>query len=166
MSQTPIPNPNPHSHVHVIVNSRGPAEFLWREVYKSNLRRLRQFVYQKKFRSACFFSDRSSRSQNVRLSVTKFSFFTFLAQFCIQSVSSQFPKFREMFPRNQCDHDMKKRSSETFLVKRGLTERLRRSAIPHMQRLLNDHDKKKRDICRKINDYKPVNNGSLVNLYH
>ena len=50
-----IPNPNPHSHVHVIVNSRGPAEFLWREVYKSNLRRLRQFVYQKKFRSACFF---------------------------------------------------------------------------------------------------------------
>ena len=61
---------------------------------------------------------------------------------------------------------MKKRGSEAFLVKRGLTERLRRSAIPHMQRLSNVHEKKKRDICKKIDDYKPVNNGSLVNLYH
>ena len=48
------------------------------------------------------------------------------------------PKFRGMFPRNHCDHDMKKRSSENFLVKRGLTERMRRSAIPYMQRLLNE----------------------------
>ena len=71
-----------------------------------------------------------------------------------------------MFTRNHCDHDMKKRSSEVFLVKRGLTERMRRSAIPYMQRLLNDSGKKKRDLCRKIDNYKPVNNGSLVNLYH
>ena len=67
---------------------------------------------------------------------------------------------------NLNDHDMEKRGSEFFKVKRGLTERLRRSAIPHMQRLLNDHQKKRRDICRKITSYKPVNNGSFVNLYH
>ena len=76
------------------------------------------------------------------------------------------PKFEKMFPRNHNDHDMEMRGSEFFKVKRGLTERLRRSAIPHMQRLLNDHQKKRRDICRKITSYKPVNNGSFVNLYH
>ena len=53
---------------------------------------------------------------------------------------------------------MGKRGTEAFLVKRGLTERMRKSAIPHMQRLLNEDDKKKRDICRQISNYKPVNN--------
>ena len=76
------------------------------------------------------------------------------------------PKFEKMFPRNHNDHDMEKRGSEAFQVKRGLTERLRRSAIPYMQRLLNEHQRKKRDICRQITSYKPVNNGSFVNLYH
>ena len=76
------------------------------------------------------------------------------------------PKLGKMFPRNHNDHDMEKRGSEAFQVKRGLTERLRRSAIPYMQRLLNEHQRKKRDICRQITSYKPVNNGSFVNLYH
>ena len=48
------------------------------------------------------------------------------------------PKLKEMFPRNQQNHDMGKRRVESFQVKRALTERLRRSAIPYMQRLLND----------------------------
>ena len=55
---------------------------------------------------------------------------------------------------------------ESFQVKRALTERLRRSAIPHMQRLLNEENGKQRDICRQISDYKPVNNDLFVNLYH
>ena len=76
------------------------------------------------------------------------------------------PKLEKMFPRNHSDHDMKKRGSEFFQVKRGLTERPRKSAIPHMKRLLNDHHKKKRDVCKQITSYNPVNNGSLVNLYH
>ena len=71
----------------------------------------------------------------------------------------QVPKFLKMFPRNHHDHDMEKRRSECFQVKRGLTERLRKSAIPYMQRLLNEHEEKKRDICRQIISYKPVNNG-------
>ena len=53
---------------------------------------------------------------------------------------------------------MGKRSTESFMVKRGLTERMRRSAIPYMQRLLNEDYKKKKDICRQITNYKPVNN--------
>ena len=71
----------------------------------------------------------------------------------------QVPKLEKMFPKNHNDHDMSKRRSECFQVKRGLTERLRKSAIPHMQRLLNKNEEKKRDICRQINNYKPVNNG-------
>ena len=35
-----------------------------------------------------------------------------------------------------------------------------------MQRLLNEDYKKKRDICRKISNYKPVNNDFVLNLYH
>ena len=58
-------------------------------------------------------------------------------------------------------HDMEKRSSECFEVKRGLTTRLRNSAIPHMQRLLNEKEKRKREICRQIDDYQPVNNGLI-----
>ena len=53
---------------------------------------------------------------------------------------------------------MGKRSTESFQVKRGLTERMKRSAIPHMQRLLNEDARKRRDICRQISSYKPVNN--------
>ena len=78
----------------------------------------------------------------------------------------QVPKFLNMFPRSHHDHTMVKRRSESFQVKRGLTERLRKSAIPHMQRLLNGQEMKKRDICRQIDNYNPVNNGFLVNLYH
>ena len=72
------------------------------------------------------------------------------------------PKLEKLFPRSHQSHTMDKRSSECYQVKRGLTERLRRSAIPYMQRLLNDNVRKKRDICKKISDYKPVNNGFLL----
>ena len=51
---------------------------------------------------------------------------------------------------------------EIIIVFFFLTERLRRSAIPYMQRLLNDNERKKRDICKQISDYKPVNNGFLL----
>ena len=71
----------------------------------------------------------------------------------------QVPKLKKMFPRNHSDHDMDKRRSESFIVNRGLTERMRRSSIPHMQRLLNKHEREKRDICKKIDEFKPVNNG-------
>ena len=54
---------------------------------------------------------------------------------------------------------MDKRRSEYFQVNRGLTERLRRSSIPYMQRLLNEHKRKNMDIKKQISDYKPVNNG-------
>ena len=76
---------------------------------------------------------------------------------------------RKDVPRSRQSHVMGKRSTESFQVKRGLTERMKRSAIPHMQRLLNEDNRKQRDICRQISDYKPVNNDFVcksVSLRH
>ena len=87
---------------------------------------------------------------------------------CLKFASKclQVPKLKRMFPGSQHDHDMSKMRSEYFRVNRGLTERLRRSAIPHMQRLLNKHQSEKRNICKQISDFKPVNSGLSCNLYH
>ena len=63
------------------------------------------------------------------------------------------PKLNKMFPRSQQNHVMGKRNTESFQVKRGLTERMKRSAIPHMQRLLNEDDRKQRDIYRQISNH-------------
>ena len=84
------------------------------------------------------------------------------------------PKLKKRFPRNHQNHDMGKRRVESFQVKRALTERVRRSASPHMQyarmqRLLNEHERKKNDICRQISNFVPVNNGlycKSVSLRH
>ena len=52
---------------------------------------------------------------------------------------------------------MEKRNGERFVVKKALTERYRRSAIPNMQRLLNKNEKEKMEIFRKIRNVVPVN---------
>ena len=40
-----------------------------------------------------------------------------------------------------------------------LPNTIRRSSIPYMQRLLNEHKRDKKEILKQISDYKPVNNG-------
>ena len=45
---------------------------------------------------------------------------------------------------------MEKRSGEKFVVKIALTERYKRSAIPNMKRLLNNNEKEKMEIFRRI----------------
>ena len=62
------------------------------------------------------------------------------------------PKLQRMFPRTHHNHDMDKRRSEYYQVKRGLTERLRRSAIPYMQRLLNENKRETKDIKKMISN--------------
>ena len=52
-------------------------------------------------------------------------------------------------PRNKGNHDMEK-GVLSLPDEKSLTERLRRSAIPHMQRLLNKHDRKKRIFADKF----------------
>ena len=71
-------------------------------------------------------------------------------------------KFKKMFPLNKSIHDMKKRGHEKFIVNKSLTERYRLSAIPYMQRLLNESDRKKQKTLRQIDNSMPVNYGSFL----
>ena len=52
---------------------------------------------------------------------------------------------------------MDKRNASKFVVTKALTERYRRSSIPSMQRLLNNAEREKREILKKIENTVPVN---------
>ena len=52
---------------------------------------------------------------------------------------------------------MEKRGKEIFQVKRAKTERLRKSAVVSMQKLLNKEALEKRGIQKAISNYMPVN---------
>ena len=73
-------------------------------------------------------------------------------------------KLSDMFPRNHKNHVMKKRDREVFYAKRAKTERLRKSAIINMQKLLNKDALEKREILRKISNYVPVNYDCMQSL--
>ena len=51
-----------------------------------------------------------------------------------------------------------------FYVKKAKTERLRKSAIVNMQKLLNKEESKKKDILKKISNYMPVNFDCMQSL--
>ena len=62
--------------------------------------------------------------------------------------SLKLDKFSELFPLNNAKHLMKKRNPEKYSVTNANTERYRKSAVPFMQRLLND------DFARQKKDLK------------
>ena len=66
-------------------------------------------------------------------------------------------KLIDMFPKNKKDHAMDKRKNEKFVIRKARTERLQRSAVMHMQRLLNNEDLKNRKIMSAIKNIVPVN---------
>ena len=66
-------------------------------------------------------------------------------------------KLKELFPRHERIHDMEKRNCEKFVVKKAMTERYRKSAVLNMQRLLNQSEKEKSKIFKRIDDIVPVN---------
>ena len=51
-------------------------------------------------------------------------------------------RFKNMFKPEQTKHNMKTRNKNKVEVQFASKERLKRSAIPHMQRLINNHFKK------------------------
>ena len=59
-------------------------------------------------------------------------------------------KLSDMFPRNKKHHIMSMRQDEKFLIRKAKTERLQKSAIINMQRLLNNEEYEKRKIMSKI----------------
>ena len=66
-------------------------------------------------------------------------------------------KLKELFPSHERRHNMEKRDGEKYVVKKAMTERYRKSAIISMQRLLNQSEREKREIMKKVNDTVPVN---------
>ena len=72
----------------------------------------------------------------------------------------------KFFTRNKNSHVMEIRNSEFFKVSKCQTERLRKSAIPSMIRLLNDCEKKKEKTFKKLNAIMPVNHVCCSSLYH
>ena len=68
--------------------------------------------------------------------------------------------FSKLLPLKESDHMMSKRSPERFIVNVSNTERHRRSAVPFLQRLLNeDYSRQKKDLSLLLQ----VNNGVCFN---
>ena len=67
----------------------------------------------------------------------------------------QVEKLKKLFKKDIKNHNMEKRKLDVFQVNRTQTERYKNSAIPQMQRMLNVHENKRREILKKIS--MPVN---------
>ena len=68
--------------------------------------------------------------------------------------------FSKLFPLNESNHLMSMRSSERYVISYSNTQRRERSAIPFLQRLLNDdYAKQKKDLSKLLR----VNNGVSKN---
>ena len=59
-------------------------------------------------------------------------------------------KLKGLFPRHERRHNMEKRNIEKYIVNNAKTERYRKSAIPSMQRLLNQSEREKSEILKRI----------------
>ena len=69
--------------------------------------------------------------------------------------------FSKLFPLNYARHQMKKRNHEKYVVTNANTERYKKSAVPFLQRLLNDdYRKQKKDLKSLLQ----VNNGISKNV--
>ena len=73
-------------------------------------------------------------------------------------------KLSDMFPRTRKDRSMEKRKKEVFLVKRTKTERLRKTALVNMQKMLNKDLSEKRENLKNISNYMPVNYDCMQSL--
>ena len=68
--------------------------------------------------------------------------------------------FSSVFPLHKNDHSMMTRNPAKYVVKNSKTERMKRSAVPFLQRLLNeDNEKQKKDLISLLQ----VNNGVCNN---
>ena len=57
-------------------------------------------------------------------------------------------KVANIFPIKKQNHKMNKRKVEKFKVNKGRTTRYRKSAVPFMQKILNDEFEKKRQFLK------------------
>ena len=74
--------------------------------------------------------------------------------------SLKLENFSKLFPLSESNHLMSKRNTERFVINNSSTERYKRSAVPFLQRLLNDDYSKQRKELAKLLQ---VNNGIIYN---
>ena len=74
-------------------------------------------------------------------------------------------KMKQFFGKNDSEHSMQKRDSNAFKVVRAQTERLRKSAIPSMIKMLNSYESGKRKLLKQLDLSVPVNHG-FASPYH
>ena len=69
-------------------------------------------------------------------------------QLCLEFAQkcTKHTKLKHMFPLNIKEHEMVTRDHEKYIVHFANTERLRNSAIIHMQRLINEHENNENEM--------------------
>ena len=72
--------------------------------------------------------------------------------------------FSKLFPKHQLKHGMIKRNSNQYVVKRTNTERLKKSSIPFMQKLLNIDSRKRKSEFKNLQ--KEVNTSKRLKYNH
>ena len=74
--------------------------------------------------------------------------------------SLKLENFSKLFPLNESDHLMSKRNPQKYVINISNTERHKKSAVPFLQKLLNeDYSKQKKNLSKLLH----VNNGVLYN---
>ena len=74
-------------------------------------------------------------------------------------------KFKKHFPLNTKLHTMPTRYCEKYVLQKKSSERYARSALPSMIRLLNEYDRRKKEVLKSVsNSVVPMNYGPCVSL--
>ena len=68
------------------------------------------------------------------------------AQNCLKN-----EKVSDLFPKQKNIHQMRKRKTKKFKVNKTKTKRYQRSAIPYMQKLLNEENDRQNTILKGFN---------------
>ena len=83
------------------------------------------------------FDDYSKALSEVNLDLLKNRRQELCLKFAIKCTKSE--KTQEMFPKREKEHEMQARNEEKYHIQHAKTNRLKNSAIPYMQRLLNEN---------------------------
>ena len=86
----------------------------------------------KNYEDALKFLDLDSLQERRRKQCLKF------AKDCLRN-----EKMKQLFPLNVQNSELQTRHKETFKVNKAYTERYKQSAVPYMQRLLNEDERHK-----------------------
>ena len=76
-------------------------------------------------------------------------------QLCLKFAKNclKIEKFKKHFPLNTKLHAMPTRHCEKYALQKKSSERYAKSALPSMIRLLNDYDRRKKEVLKSVSNY-------------